>query len=124
VNRSGLFKFKIVIHKMSAFDTPLRCSASVGHQTGTGSFFSENGSVRAVFNGNTGHCSVNIPYNWVGADDTRTVSMGVSVGFDFRITTVSAAEAATPLRTTQQNPPQIPLPADGATTLTSFTFDM
>ena len=123
VNRSAKVKFVITINKKSAFSLPLRCTAGITHQTTT-LFFIETKSVRATFNGNTGTCTIIMPFKWTGADDTRPVRPQMFVTFDTRITTVDATEAARPLRTTQTNSQEFPLPAEGTLTTISYNIDM
>jgi len=122
-DRTATIRFNIRIHRKTAFDMPLRCLAQITHQP-TGSFFAETSSVRANFTGGTGQCVVPIRFHWPTADDAQPVRMAFTVGFDSRVTDISAAEAAKPLRSIQVNPPSIPLPVQNSVVTFNFDVDM
>jgi hypothetical protein len=82
----------------------------------------EAASAKATVSGNKATCVVEIPYEWfLYSVTTDTVSVNVSVYAGLGTNTITGALAGS-VRLSERGLPSIPVPADGATTLITYTL--
>lgn len=121
-SRSAAFRIGGVINRRSAFVGTVRCEVNLQHvNTGAFIFYAETLGEPVTFNGNTGTCSLTIPFKWQFADINGAVLVVVSVFTDCACTG-SAGNAVT--RESNLEFPIVAMPAEGTTRFLGFTIDM
>jgi hypothetical protein len=120
--RSAKIRVKGTIHKKGSFTKPLYCSVSFYYYDDANSF-NESKSEAAEFDGQTGTCTVLVPFKWKLGNDTNTVEVGAYV-YNSESNQARAKAGEEIGRSSNVDFPDIPLPAEGEVVTLTFNIDM
>jgi len=120
ISASGTFKFTITVNRVSANTEPMACQGNVSHYTPSGLSYYESASGRVVWSGNTGTCTITLPYLWIKADTLTKVSISTSLSPYYPCTSTCVERPIQ--RYSSHYLGQRPLPANNALTNITDSF--
>ncbi len=116
VSVGGTFRVIITVNRVSTNMEPMVCGADFSHfSLSAGAFYYEGANGRVIWSGNTGTCTISIPYIWKSADTLFGVGILTSISTHYPTCTTSCVERLIN-RTSYRSLSQITLPANGSIT--------